>query len=338
MPEFAAPLRATPPPPRPAAPAPAPDAATLSRAGAAAAPGDGGADGAPSAPGGAAEAWPRRAPEGFRGAARVIGSEAPWLAAAAELGCELAAIKAVARVESRGAPFLPSGRPPILFERHIFHRLTGGRFDAAAPEVSDASPGGYGAGGEAQYARLEAAARLDRAAALGAASWGRFQIMGMNAGLCGWPDVESFVADQCDDEAAQLDAFAGFVRGARLDGRLRARDWAAFARGYNGPGYARNRYAEKLAAAWAEEAAGEAGDGAFRVTSVAALQRALTHLGAGPGAIDGLMGPRTRAAILRFERQCRLPETGAAGPALMGAAQAVYYALGGPARPGAGGG
>ncbi|MEC9434877.1 MAG: N-acetylmuramidase domain-containing protein [Pseudomonadota bacterium] len=272
---------------------------------------------------------------GFRGAARAIAGEGPWLAAAAELGCEPAAIRAVARVESRGAAFLPSGRPPILFERHLFHRLTAGRFDAEAPSLSAPSPGGYGAGGEAQYARLEAAARLDRTAALGAASWGRFQILGLNAGLCGWPDAESFVADLCDDEAAQLDAFVGFVRGARLDRHLRARDWAGFARGYNGPGYAAGGYDAKLAAAWAEEAVGGApggGTGDFRVTSVAALQRALAHLGAAPGPIDGLFGPRTRAAILRFERQCRLPETGAAGPALMAAAQAVYYALGGPAR------
>lgn len=271
----------------------------------------------------------RRAPEGFRGAARLIEGPGPWLAAAAELGCELAAIRAVAEVESRGAAFLPSGRPPVLFERHVFHRLTGGRFDAQAPGVSAAKAGGYGAGGEAQHARLAEAMRLDREAALKAASWGRFQIMGFNAALCGWEDVESFVADLCDDEAAQLDAFAGFVRGARLDRHLRAKDWAGFARGYNGPGYARNRYDAKLAEAYAAEAAG----GEFRVETVAALQHALMHLGAEPGPADGLMGPRTRGAILKFERACRLPETGAAGPAVMAAAQAAYYALGGPARP-----
>ncbi len=274
----------------------------------------------------------RRAPEGFLGSARLIEGPGPWLAAAAELGCELAAIRAVAEVESRGAAFLPSGRPPVLFERHVFHRLTEGRFEREAPGVSAPSPGGYGAAGEAQHARLAEAVRLDREAALKAASWGRFQIMGFNAGLCGWPDVETFVADLCEDEAAQLDAFAGFVRGARLDRHLRAKDWAGFARGYNGPAYARSRYDEKLAAAYAQEAdAAPTAD--FRVETVAALQHALAHLGAEPGPADGLMGPRTRAAIGKFERACRLPETGAPGAALMAAAQAAYYALGGPARP-----
>jgi peptidoglycan hydrolase-like protein with peptidoglycan-binding domain len=35
--------------------------------------------------------------------------------------------------------------------------------------------------------------------------------------------------------------------------------------------------------------------------SVATIQRDLTRLGYDPGPIDGLMGPRTRAAIARFE-------------------------------------
>ncbi|MEO1686492.1 MAG: N-acetylmuramidase domain-containing protein [Pseudomonadota bacterium] len=273
----------------------------------------------------------RRAPDGFRGAARRIEGEGPWRDAAEALGCELAAIKAVAEVESRGAPFLASGRPPILFERHVFHRLTGGEFDGV-PTVSDPVPGGYGRGGEAQYARLETAATLHREAALKATSWGRFQVLGRNAELCGWPDVESFVADMCEDEASQLAAFAGYVRGARLERALRERDWAAFARGYNGPAYAKNRYDEKMAAAYARHAGASVEDGRFRVAGLADLQKALAHLGADPGPADGLMGPRTCAAILRFERRVALPETGEPSAAVRIAAQAAVHALGeGPA-------
>ncbi|WP_262919099.1 N-acetylmuramidase family protein [Niabella hibiscisoli] len=40
--------------------------------------------------------------------------------AARQLNCEVAAIKAVAEVESKGDGFLPTGEPKILFERHIF--------------------------------------------------------------------------------------------------------------------------------------------------------------------------------------------------------------------------
>ncbi|MGG7377547.1 N-acetylmuramidase domain-containing protein, partial [Escherichia coli] len=40
---------------------------------------------------------------------------------------------AVIHVESSGAGYQADRRPKILFERHVFHRLTGGRFDAAHP-------------------------------------------------------------------------------------------------------------------------------------------------------------------------------------------------------------
>jgi hypothetical protein len=263
------------------------------------------------------------APAGFRGAARPLAPGAV-AAAAAALGAEPAALAAVAEVESRGAPFLPSGRPAILFERHVFRRLTGGEFDRF-PDLSHPKAGGYGAGGEAQHDRLARAAALHREAALKATSWGRFQVLGLNAGLCGWPDVERFVADHCADEAAHLAGFVGYVRGAGLARALAARDWAAFARGYNGPAYARNRYDVRMAEAYARLAS----PGTFRVTGVADLQRALAFLGAEPGPVDGAMGPKTAAAVRRFERRCRLPETGAASPVVKAAAQAAYYALGG---------
>ncbi|MEM1315748.1 MAG: N-acetylmuramidase domain-containing protein [Pseudomonadota bacterium] len=268
----------------------------------------------------------RRAPDGFRGAARPLAAEA-WQAAADALDCEPAAIRAVAEVESRGEAFLASGRPPILFERHVFRRLTGGEFDGHA-DLSHRRAGGYGRGGEAQYDRLDRAAALHREAALRAASWGRFQVLGLNAELCGWSDVESFVADQCESEDAQLAAFVGYVRGARLEGALRRRDWAAFAKGYNGPAYAKNRYDTKMAAAYARHAAPRDERFRFRVRGLRDLQQALAHLGAAPGAVDGLMGPKTAAAIRRFEAQVALPVTGRPGAAVEAAAQAAIHVLG----------
>ena len=55
-------------------------------------------------------------------------------------------------VETAGCGFLADRRPQILFERHIFHRLTSGRFDDG--DISDPTPGGYGATGAHQYDRL----------------------------------------------------------------------------------------------------------------------------------------------------------------------------------------
>ena len=51
--------------------------------------------------------------------------------------------------------------------------------------------------------------------------------------------------------AAHLDAFVNFIKANKLDGTLRAKNWAAFARGYNGPGYAQNAYDKKMAEAYA---------------------------------------------------------------------------------------
>ena len=99
-------------------------------------------------------------------------------------------IEAVKAVESGPyGSFLDDGRPPILFERHIFHRQTGGRF-ASHPDISHKSAGNYGKGGAHQYTRLERAMKLDRQAALEAASWGAFQILGRNWAMLGYDSVD----------------------------------------------------------------------------------------------------------------------------------------------------
>jgi phage terminase large subunit-like protein len=72
----------------------------------------------------------------------------------------------------------------------------------------------HGAPGAHQYDRLAEAIALAngqwRAAALQSASWGMFQIVGMNFAACGFASVEDYVAAMCESEAAQLDAFAAF--------------------------------------------------------------------------------------------------------------------------------
>ncbi len=52
------------------------------------------------------------------------------------LGCEVAAIKAVAEVESRGEAYFSNGKPKILFEAHIFSRLTSRAYDNSHPSIS----------------------------------------------------------------------------------------------------------------------------------------------------------------------------------------------------------
>jgi hypothetical protein len=49
-------------------------------------------------------------------------------------------IWAVLMVETRGCGFLADRRPQILFERHIFSKQTGGRFDSDRPALIIVSP------------------------------------------------------------------------------------------------------------------------------------------------------------------------------------------------------
>src|SRR3989442_2948435 len=58
---------------------------------------------------------------------------------------------AVVRVQTRGCGFLADRRPKLLFERHIFHRETGGRFHAQPPDLSQPSAADYGAGRPQHY-------------------------------------------------------------------------------------------------------------------------------------------------------------------------------------------
>lgn len=169
--------------------------------------------------------------------------------AAEAIGCDVAAIKAVCAVEAPHGGFLPSGQPTILFERHIFSRRTDGKFDKDYPGVSNPKPGGY-VGGEFEHVRLQQAVTLDRTAALESASWGKFQIMGFNWEACGADSLQDYINAMYDSESAQLDTFVAFVKSQGLADELRDGRWADFARRYNGPNFAINRYDQKLALAF----------------------------------------------------------------------------------------
>lgn len=182
-------------------------------------------------------------------------TDADFAAIANQLGCSVAAVKAVVAVESSGRGFLPDGRPKILFEAHVFGRLTGHRYDLSHPEISaPAWDRSLYRKGAAEYERLFAAMELDESHALQSASYGLFQILGSNFKVCGYPDVETFVRDCIESERGQMRGFIGFVRGRKLDDELRERRWADFARVYNGPSYAENRYDDKLEEAYARYA------------------------------------------------------------------------------------
>jgi hypothetical protein len=174
--------------------------------------------------------------------------------AAAILGVEEAAVKAVYQVESGGrSGFLPDGRPLILFEGHIFWKQLkkhGIDPETYASENSDILFPKWDRtsykGGAAEYERLDRALAIHEESAYCAASWGMFQIMGFNYRLCGYNTVFEYVSDMKVSGNNQLLAFIKFLQNTQMDVPLKKLDWAAFAAKYNGPGYKQHHYDEKL--------------------------------------------------------------------------------------------
>jgi hypothetical protein len=161
---------------------------------------------------------------------------------------EVATIKAVAEVESAGSGFGDDDRPKILFEGHWFHKYTDGRYDKDYPTISYPrwTKIHYGKTQLAEWDRYLTARNLDDRSAMMSTSWGKFQIMGFNHGVCGFRSVYEFVSAMMESEGEQLEAFIQYVAARGLIDELQEHRWADFARLYNGPGYAQNQYDIKL--------------------------------------------------------------------------------------------
>lgn len=183
-------------------------------------------------------------------------SEKQYADSAKLLNAEVPALKAVAEVESGGDGFLSTGEPKILFEPHVFWKelrklgidpaTIHGAEDILYPKWGTKP---YGKVSQ-QHERMGRAVLINRDAALKAASWGKFQILGLNYKLAGFGTVQDFVNAMYKGEDEQLAAFVSFIKNTFLDDELRSKDWAGFARGYNGALYFKNNYDKKLAAAY----------------------------------------------------------------------------------------
>ncbi len=228
-----------------------------------------------------------------------------------------AAMWAVLSTETSGCGFLPDRRPKILFERHIFHALTGGAYDRSHPGISQPTAGGYGAGAANQYTRLAAALALNRVAALKSASWGIGQVMGENFLHAGFPTVDAMVDAMVASEDNQLAAMAAFIGASHLSAPLSQRDWTGFALGYNGPDYARHNYDGILRQFYAQFMANGLPD-----LTVRAVQVWLTYRQLDPKAIDGRPGPDTSAAISAFQVKEGMSVTGVIDAAVVAALSA----------------
>lgn len=178
------------------------------------------------------------------------------VALANDLGLEPALLKAVQLVEAAGRDgFLVDGRPQILFEGHIMYKEIKNKFGL---DKSVAAQKSYPTicfpkwdkskylGGANEYKRLEIAKKIDEECALKSASWGMFQIMGFNYQLCGCQSVDEMIQKMSESHEMQLEMMYHFLYNSGLVKYLKAKDWDAFAKGYNGPGYKDNNYDQKL--------------------------------------------------------------------------------------------
>lgn len=184
-------------------------------------------------------------------------TDAQIQAQAKALGIEVACLRAVIEVECKGSGFNDDGTPVILYERHKFYSglrainwLTkSNEWYKLYPDLCNPVAGGYGKFSE-QHGKLERASKLNRDVALESCSWGLGQVMGYHWSYLGYTSLQAFINAMYKDEASQLDAMCRYIKVNGLVGALQRKNWAAFAKGYNGVAYAKNQYDVKLAQAY----------------------------------------------------------------------------------------
>jgi hypothetical protein len=149
--------------------------------------------------------------------------------------------------------------------------------------------------------------------------------MGAHWRWLGYASIDAFVAEVRRDAAGQVGVMARFIEKAGLVPLLERQDWAGFARAYNGPGYRRYHYDERIAEAFRRHGGcvrrigrhdlAVIGFGASGA-AVEDLQRNLRMLGY-PLIADGDFGHATEAALKAFQTSAGLPTDGICGPKTM---------------------
>ncbi len=254
---------------------------------------------------------------------------------AKEKGIPAAALLAVCDVESGGKVFSKvKGRdePLIRFEGHYFYRLLGAakRNNAVVQGLASRKAGGV-KNPRTQAGRwnlLARASEIDRDAALQSCSWGIGQVMGAHWRWLDYASVDAMVVEVRSGVTGQVQLMLKFIEKAGLISAIRNKDWRVFARGYNGPSYAKNDYDRKLAKAFdrynqllgnkpARRRANKNGlvmlQYGDRGDLVRDLQMKLQAYGVAI-AVDGDFGPVTKRAVTVFQRNNGLLIDGIAGP------------------------
>jgi hypothetical protein len=173
-----------------------------------------------------------------------------------------AALLAVVEVESNGQPFeLDNRTPRFLFERHVFYRELKKRapnklkravdLGLAIPKWNRSVQYRDQGTSRGRLALLEKARSVDAECANRSCSWGVGQTMGFLAEEHGYESATKMVSAMITGGVtAQIECMVTEIKNKKLLDKINKRDWAGFARVYNGPGYAANQYDTRMATAF----------------------------------------------------------------------------------------
>ncbi|MCS3449837.1 peptidoglycan hydrolase-like protein with peptidoglycan-binding domain [Bradyrhizobium elkanii] len=245
------------------------------------------------------------------------------VAAANANGWPASALLAVVECETSGKPFEQDNHTPaLLFERHKFYS----ELQSHKPmKLKDAIKAGLAIpkwsrntqykdqGTSAGRLNVIAKARqIDEEVANRAASWGLGQTMGFNAERLHYDNATAMVEELSKGVAEQIEALVREIKSSKLDRFLKAKDFASFAKGYNGPGYKQNNYDVRMRnadAVWARRlASGFEAKPSKTITVI--YQSKLKELGYPVGTIDGDWGDLTTGSTSAFQRKEGLKITG----------------------------
>lgn len=180
-------------------------------------------------------------------------TESDFKLVAEELNVEVAAIKAVVEIEAGKAMkgFWAPGIPVINFDRSMYNKYRHKVADRSGA-TGEKVPAGLSGYALKEWTELINARKNNAQGANMGTFWGMFQIGGFNYKLCGCESVDEFVKRMAYSELEQLQLFALFITNSGMVESLRKKDWATFARKYNGPSYAKRGYHTKMAKAYAK--------------------------------------------------------------------------------------
>lgn len=178
-------------------------------------------------------------------------TEADFQLAADQLGVEVAAIKAVVEIEAGKAMkgFYAPGVPVVNFDQSMY-KIYAKKAESTAGDKNAKVPAGLEGRALMKWKKLVDARRKNAQGADMATFWGMFQIGGFNYKRCGCKSIQEFVERMSYSELEQLELFVEFLISSDYVKYLKDKDWAKFARKYNGPGYAKRGYHTKMAKAY----------------------------------------------------------------------------------------